>query len=281
MSGAGMATAYSKNVADNATNYLTGLGGLTLADGTGFATNYYLAAGETAVAHINPATLTATVTAPNKIYNGNTTAAATLSITGGLLNGETLNVDGSATFNSKDVVTANLVTVNSIALSDGTGLASNYHLSAGETITAHITPAPLYYTATPASVYSGQMPSGLSGTVQGLVPGDALNNATSGTLSWTTLVNAASNPGLYAINGGGLVASNYVFSQAAGNASALTLKPVQPNLVLNPVVVVSESCANAASVSTENQASGNCSAAATIAIRKSNPGLRPDLSRAD
>ena len=51
----------------------------------------------------------------------------------------------AATFNSKDVLTANLVTANSNLLADGLngGLASNYSLVTGQTVAANITPAAL------------------------------------------------------------------------------------------------------------------------------------------
>ena len=42
------------------------------------------------------------------------------------------------------------------------------------------------------------------------------------------IVGNDSQPGVYGIDGGGLTASNYDFVQAAGNASALTLRPATP-----------------------------------------------------
>ena len=60
-----------------------------------------------------------------------------------------MTATGTATFNSKDVLTANLVTANSNLLADGLngGLASNYSLVTGQTVAANITPAPLTGTA--------------------------------------------------------------------------------------------------------------------------------------
>ncbi|MCP5248092.1 MAG: filamentous hemagglutinin N-terminal domain-containing protein [Candidatus Accumulibacter sp.] len=91
-----------------------------------------------------------------------------------------------------------------------------------------IAPATLTYVATPASFAAGQTPSALSGTVEGFVAGDGLASSTSGTLAWLTAASASSPAGLYAINGSGLTATNYIFAQAAGNATALTLNPVTP-----------------------------------------------------
>ncbi|WP_144007120.1 caspase family protein, partial [Pelomonas sp. KK5] len=63
----------------------------------------------------------------------------------------------------------------------------------------------------------------LSGSVTGFVGGETQANATSGTLAFVTPATTASPAGSYAINGQGLTAQNYVFVQAAGNATALTL----------------------------------------------------------
>jgi type IV secretory pathway protease TraF len=67
----------------------------------------------------------------------------------------------------------------------------------------------------------------LGGTVTGFVNGDTLASATSGTLSFTTSATASSNVGSYAIDGSGLTANNgnYVFVQAANNATALKINP--------------------------------------------------------
>jgi len=110
----------------------------------GLASNYSLGTGQTVAAFITPVALTATVAAPNKVYNGDTATPATLTITSGLVNTETVTAMGSGTFNTKDVLTANRVIVNSTALTDGLngGLASNYSLGTGQTVAAFITPWP-------------------------------------------------------------------------------------------------------------------------------------------
>ena len=55
--------------------------------------------------------------------DGTTTATPTFSITAGLIGTETVTGTGAATFNTKDVLTANLVTANSNTLADGTDQA--------------------------------------------------------------------------------------------------------------------------------------------------------------
>ena len=71
----------------------------------GLASNYSLAAGQNATATITPKALTASASASNKIYDGNPGAAATLAIAAGLVGTETVTATGTATFNSKDVLT--------------------------------------------------------------------------------------------------------------------------------------------------------------------------------
>ena len=104
------------------------------------ASNYSITNQSSTTAAIIKKALTASASASNKTYNGNTTASTTLSFSG-LAGSETLGQSVSSTFNNKNVGTGKTVTVNSITLSDGSngGLASNYTVSAGQTTTADIT----------------------------------------------------------------------------------------------------------------------------------------------
>ena len=92
-------------------------------------------------ASITPKALTAAITAPGKVYDGNTLAAPTVTITGGLVGNEQLGVTGTASFDSKNVG-SRVVTLDTVALHDDAasdGLASNYVLVAGQTTSADIT----------------------------------------------------------------------------------------------------------------------------------------------
>src|SRR3546814_20075436 len=55
--------------------------------------------------------------------------------------------------------------------------------------------------------------------------GEDLGSATDGTLTFTSTADEFSGIGNYAINGGGLTSTNYVFVQDPGNATALTIEP--------------------------------------------------------
>ena len=199
----------------------------------------YLVSNATAstTADITPLAITVAAIAANKIYDGSTTAAVTLS--GGLAGDAISFSDTSANFADKNAGAGKTVTVAGISASGAD--AGNYAVSSTSTTSASITPATLTYTATPASSIAGQTPSGLTGTLSGLVGGDTLGSATSGSLSWTTNAQPTSLPGLYAIDGGGLSAMNYVFVQAAGNATALTLKPGAAPVSVQNVVTALDS----------------------------------------
>ena len=225
----GTASFNAKNVV---TANLVSVDSVTLSDGSngGLASNYSLNAGQTTAAVITPAALTATVTAPSKVYDGTTTAMPTLAIAAGLVGTETITATGTASFNSKNVVTANLVSVDSVTLSDGTngGLASNYSLNAGQTTAAVITPAALTATVTaPSKVYDGTtiarptlaIAAGLVGTETITAKGTASFNAKN--VAAANLVSVDSVTLSDGTNGG--LASNY--SLNAGQTTAAVITP--------------------------------------------------------
>ncbi|HEY1878068.1 MAG TPA: MBG domain-containing protein, partial [Rhizomicrobium sp.] len=104
----------------------------------------------------------------------------------------------------------------SLALSDGYALA----VTPG---TLTVTPAALFYNAKSVSRFLGVPNPVFSGTVTSFVNGDTLASATTGTLVFTSPTTSQSQTGSYAINGSGLSAANYIFGQAPGNATALTV----------------------------------------------------------
>ena len=208
----------TKNVISNGA--MSSISGLTLGDGTGLASNYQLSGGSDVVTVI-PLAITVAGTASNKTYDGTTAATVTLAGSG-VLAGDTVNfADSSATFNTRDVATANTVTIAGITAGGRDG--ANYALSSTTaTASANITPATLTETAIPVSVAAGQVPN-LNGSLSGFVPGDNRANATVGTLAWITNAPVAATPGVYAIDGSGLTAGNYVLVQSPRNADALTI----------------------------------------------------------
>jgi hypothetical protein len=212
-----------KNVGNNKAVSVTGIT-LTGAD----AGNYVVASAGNAMtsASITPATITITATGANKVYDGTTADAVSLA-TAGVIAGDSVTAsDSSANFGDRNVGNAKTVSVAGLALSGAD--AGNYMLaSTSVTTVANITPASLTYVASPASATQGQALPVLTGSVTGFVAGDSLGNSTSGSASWLTSATSSSAPGSYAIDGSGLSATNYVFTQAPGNATALKLAAAQ------------------------------------------------------
>src|SRR5262249_4869698 len=110
-----------------------------------------------------------------------------------------------------------------------TNAATNYSFTQvkanGTALT--VDPATLTYVADAASRAYGTANPAFTGAVSGLKNGETLASATTGTLAFTTTATTNSNVASYAIDGSGLSANhgNYVFAQAASNATALTITP--------------------------------------------------------
>jgi hypothetical protein len=158
----------------------------------------------------------------NKVYDGTTAATLSSGTLSGIIGSDSVTLTQAGAFASANAGTG--VAVNASDSLGGTA-AGNYMLTQPTGLSANITPATLTYVASPNSTTAGTLASGLSGSVTGFVAGQTLADSTSGTEVWTTNATTASAPGTYAIDGGGLTAGNYVFTQAAGNATALTVGP--------------------------------------------------------
>jgi hypothetical protein len=157
------------------------------------------------------------------------TANATLSGVAGLVGTETIGVSGgTATFNSKNVADANLVTVSGITLTDGAngGLASNYRLGETPTATAHITAKELTVTGQTAldKIYDGTTTATLTGgSLAGLVNGETVTLNEAGTFA---IASAGSNIAVTAANSlGGTAAANYTLTQPTGLAASIIALP--------------------------------------------------------
>ncbi len=216
------------------------LGGLSL--GSTDAGNYEIT-GVTSplTAAITKAALTISgLSANSKTYD--TTTAATLSGTAalhGVLGSDAVSLTGSATtgsFDTKNVGTGKAVAANLNGLSLGSTDAGNYEIT-GVTapLAANITPAQLTLTAAATSRSYGADNPAFTGTVSGFVGGETLASATTGSLAFSTAANVASNAGGHGISGGGLSANNgnYVFVQAPGNGTALTITPAPLSVTAN------------------------------------------------
>ena len=155
----GTATFTDKNAGANKTVTVTGLT-LTGAD----AANYTANSSITTTGTITTRSLTVIATASNKVYDRNSTAAATLG--DNRVAGDVFTVNNTfATFSDSSAGTGKTVTVTGISLS-GTD-AANYAVNTTATTTASITPKPLAVSGltVPASkVYDGSTTAVVSGT---------------------------------------------------------------------------------------------------------------------
>ena len=183
----------------------------------------------------------------SKTYDA--TTAATLAPANfsalGAIDGDTVTLDTPAAgvYANKDAGTGKSVSASGIALagaSNGAATVYGYQLASASASgnIGEITPATLTYLADAASRIQGEPNPHFSGAVTGFVNGESLATATSGSLLWTSPADAASAAGSYAIDGGGLAAlnGNYLFVQAASNASALTITAslAIPPALINP-----------------------------------------------
>jgi filamentous hemagglutinin family protein len=224
-------TAAFTSAANSATNVggyaITGAGVTVRAAST---SNYVFvqAAGNANALTINPVTLTYTANAASRTY-GATDPAFSGTVSGFVLS-QTQAIATTGTLGFTTTATANSG-VGSYAINGG-GLTANngnyvFTQAAANATRLTIGAATLTYVANTASRLYGAANPAFSGLVSGLKNSDTLSGVTTGTAAFTTLANGAANVGSYAITGSGLSLStgNYVFAQATGNATALTINP--------------------------------------------------------
>ncbi len=109
------------------------------------AGNYTVGAAPNTTADITAKALTATGTAANKIYDGNTSASVTISL-GGVVGGDTVTGSATGTFDNKNVGTGKTVTIGTVSLAGAD--AGNYTVGAAPNTTADITAKALTATGT-------------------------------------------------------------------------------------------------------------------------------------
>jgi filamentous hemagglutinin family protein len=211
-----------------------GVGSYVIAAGAGSfaATNGYTVAFQNNILTVTPATLAYIASAASRNY-GAANPAFGGAVTG-FVNSDTLvsATSGALVF----ATTATAVSpLGSYAIIGSGLLAANYIFiqARGNATALTINPAILLYAANAGTRVYGAANLAFSGTVSGFVNGDTLISAASGTLVFATAATAASGVGSYGVNGSGLSAANYIFAQAPGNASALTINPATLLYVAN------------------------------------------------
>jgi filamentous hemagglutinin family protein len=214
-----------------ANNTVTATYSLVNGTGGGLASNYSLASTSGHAATISAKPLSATASASNKVYDGSTSATATLSIdSSGLIGTETVTATvSSATFNSKDVASANTVTVNGLTLVDGAngGLASNYSLATGQTAAATITPKSLTVTGSTAAskTYNGNTNATVTvGTLGGFISTETVTATATGVFNSKNVTTASSVVASYSLANGtnGGLATNYSLVDTTPLSASIT-----------------------------------------------------------
>lgn len=150
--------------------------GVTVNDGNGGA-NYSVSYVNNATSTINPFAVNLT---GSRSYDGTTAINAAVLNVGALVGTQTLNLSGAGTMATKHVGTGKALGLGSLALADGSGLASNYTFTGG-TQTVNITQAPLTLSAANVTkTYDGGVSAaGVATVVGGTATG---GTATGGTL---------------------------------------------------------------------------------------------------
>jgi len=187
-------------------------------------TTDYTTATSTVTVNVARAVLTVTASANNKTYGA---TASDQGMVSGVVNNDGITASFSSAGDAASapvdgspyLITATLSDPNS-KLGNYTVIATNNYLTVGQ--------ATLTYMANTASLVYGTVDPVFNGSVTGFVFTDTLTTATTGTLTFSSPATSTSSVGSYAITGSGLTANhgNYVFVQAAGNATALTIKAV-------------------------------------------------------
>jgi filamentous hemagglutinin family protein len=207
------------------------LGGLSLSGAD--ASNYQIAGVTSPLsANITAAALSVTANNASKTYDGQAYSGGNGVSYSGFVNNESSSVlGGSLAYggSSQGAVNAGSYTLTPSGLS-----SSNYSISYTNGALT-VNPATLTITANAASRTYGSANPAFSGTVTGFVAGQNAANALGGSLAFSTSATQSSNVGSYGLTGSGLTANNgnYVFVQAAGNASALTITPAALSVTAN------------------------------------------------
>ncbi len=191
----------------------------TVNDGNG-GNNYSVATIDKTTGVITPASLIGSITAGNKVYDGNTSATITSRTVTGVIAGDTVSyVGGMATFADRNAGVGKTVTGTGLALAGAD--AGNYTVNSAATTAADITAAPLTITAaTNTKTYDGTVSAAAIPNVAGLQAGDTVtglgqvyDNRNAGTAKALTVTSYTVNDG----NGG----NNYTVNTVVDNTGII------------------------------------------------------------
>ncbi len=202
----------------------------TISLGGADAGNYTLSAtSDTDTANITALALTVSLAANNKVYDANTEATGTLTLTG-VIGGDTVTVSAATTtFADKTVATGKTVTANTISLGGADG--TNYSVAASTTDTANITAV----TVTPVltannKVYDRTVTATGTIALTGVLVGDTVTASAATTTFADKTAATGKTVTASTISLAGADAGNYSLSSTSdtdtANITAVTVTPV-------------------------------------------------------
>jgi hypothetical protein len=187
-------------------------------DGNG-GTNYFVTYVSDTTGVITSLTLTGSITASNKVYDGTTAATISSYSLSGVIGLEDVHLTGgTANFIDQNVGTGKSVTAIGLTLS-GTA-TGNYTVNSTANATADITPAALTIFADNKTKTAGLPNPTLTATYVGFVSGDGTNSLTTQPTLSTTAIDS-SPAGTYSITASGAVATNYTISYSDGTLTVV------------------------------------------------------------
>jgi hypothetical protein len=242
----GTATFANKNVG---TSKIVTANGITISGPD--AGNYTQNTTATTTANVTPRSLTVTLTASNKVYDGNTTAPVTY--VDNRLTGDVFTVSGTSTFATKTVGTSKAVTATGISLS-GTD-AGNYTSNTTASATANISLRTLVITANASDKTYDRTTSASVSLTNDRVSGDVLSITFSSSTFDTRNAGANKTVTVSGISVTGTDAANYSF--AASVTTTATINQRTLNVTVTPTNKVYDGT-DVASVSySDNRISGD------------------------
>ena len=215
----GSATFSDRNVGNDKTVTATGL---SLSGGD--AINYTVNTTAMTAADITPLAITGSITAENKVYDGNTTATILARTLAGVLGTDAVKyIGGSATFNDKNVGTGKTVTATGLILSGDD--AGNYTVNPTAQATANITALTITGAFTALNkVYDGTTNATIQNrSLNNVLPVDILNVHLAG----GTATFANPNVGTWEVTGTGFgltgsESGNYSLTSVSSTAATIT-----------------------------------------------------------
>lgn len=172
---------------------------------------------------VNQANLTLSTSNVIKTYDGDTTAAGTVTVTDGTLFDGDVLIGGTFAFTDKNVGSGNkTVTTTGVTVSDGNS-GDNYNVSYADNTTSTIVPKALTVTGETAldKIYDGTTLATLTGgTLAGIISGDTVTLIEAGTFATPNAGNGIAVTAAVSLSG--LSAGNYTVTQPTGLTANIT-----------------------------------------------------------